>query len=251
MKKLTILACIVFLLCTLISCKSADDKSKTPNNTSKQDSSLQSSGQSSSNQGSDETSNNGTSDENGLSGGDGSSENSETMVTQDNITSVENWNGTSDSSQNSSNADVQELLELILDRGKSGMLMNVDFVVGSYEYPKDVLGDDYVLEEGLYLIYDELDAVFDQKGRGNYVYEARSFSPKLSAIKRSDVEAMLGEYDYIAQTDYDEIVLGYILNDDYRIKFVFDSESTVLDHYNLFKPEAMTNSMSGHGPQLW
>lgn len=156
----------------------------------------------------------------------------------------------SETATENSNAII--LLETIVERGKRGMVINSDYVVGLLSHgmiPEKIHGDDYIDDNG-YFVYEQEYLAFDHNARSGTTGEARSFLPELSIIKKDDVQLILGEHDYISQTDYNETVLGYILNDDYRIKFVFDDASN-LHHYNVYKPDAYRNPMGSNKPRLW
>lgn len=147
--------------------------------------------------------------------------------------------------------DNEQLLADIVAWGEVGKVLNCDVVLGTGEDTSFILGDNGVVD-GSFTVYEEQYLAF-QHTHGNLIGEARNFNPMLNQLHRSDIEQYFGEYDYISETDIGELVLGYIINDDFRIKFVFASTEgdAYLHHYNLFMPEAYRNPMANNVPKEW
>ena len=145
----------------------------------------------------------------------------------------------------------EQLIAAIVEWGEVGKVLDCDVVLGTAEDTSFILGDNGVAD-GCFIVYEEEYLTFHHT-HGSLIGEARNFNPMLNQLHRSDIERYFGEYDYISETDIGELVLGYIINDDFRIKFVFATTEgdAYLHHYNLFMPEAYRNSMANNVPKEW
>lgn len=159
-------------------------------------------------------------------------------------------------------------LVTILDCAAEGKIINSTFVLDSATVQdiETALGEandaTYVeAAKGTYYTYTTEGVVFGAN-KGDLVFELRSFSPELSSVTRADVIAMLGQPEYTSATVVaGEVVLGYTRNytgsnsaiSQIKIEFVFEgeSDSAVINHYNIFDPAQTANYMNDDQGRQW
>ncbi len=153
----------------------------------------------------------------------------------------------------------EEMLDEISKASKVGKVLGCDFAAGDsvIEDFEDAWGpadvSDYVASaKGFYNTYRSQHIVVGF-GKGDLVFDIRNTSPDLSIITYNDVIAYFGKPDHTATTAEGEIVLGYTVNADYKLKFVFPNTDidAKLDHYIVFYPAGTVNSMAGDPGREW
>lgn len=158
-----------------------------------------------------------------------------------------------------SSGSAEEMLDAISEASKTGKVLDCDFAAGNSTIDdfEEAWGtadvSDYVASaKGFYNTYRSRYIVVGF-GKGDLVFDLRNTSPALSVITYDDVIAYFGKPNHTAKTAEGQIVLGYIVNDNYKLKFVFPNTdvSAKLDHYIVFYPAGTVNSMSGDPGREW
>lgn len=108
--------------------------------------------------------------------------------------------------------------------------------------------------KGTYSTYSYKNIVFGYN-KGEQIFEVRSFYKDLGKLSLSMIKSTFGEPQYKVTTGGEEII-GYIINSDYKILFVFPeakngSTNPLLDHYSVLYPKATANSMAGDKGREW
>ena len=107
--------------------------------------------------------------------------------------------------------------------------------------------------KGTYDTYTNLQVVY-AFNKGSQIFEVRSTDELLRAIPQSAVRSKFGTPDYTNSLEGQEI-LGYVVNDKYKLLFVFDTTSAsndpYMDHYSVFYPAGTVNSMAGDAGREW
>ncbi|MDL2268172.1 YjgB family protein [Desulfovibrio sp. OttesenSCG-928-G15] len=148
------------------------------------------------------------------------------------------------------------LLQKISSLSKSGKVLGCDFAAGS-----TVIGDvedawgkadssQYVAKaKGTYNAYNSRHIVMGI-GKGELVYEIRNSDPALAQITRDDVLNLFGKAEYTADG---HTIVGYTVNNDLKLKFVFQSanKEATLDHYMVLYPAGTANSMADDRGRAW
>lgn len=91
--------------------------------------------------------------------------------------------------------------------------------------------------------------------KGQQIFEVRSFSEKLGAIKLSNVESVFGKPQYSTGTNSERII-GYKASDEFKLLLVFNlasdsKEDKVLNHYSVLYPAGTVNSMADDPGRQW
>lgn len=114
---------------------------------------------------------------------------------------------------------------------------------------------DYVAAaKGTYITYQKHHMVFGFN-KGAQIFEVRSFASNLQALKRSEVEQVLGKPEHV-QTYQGQEISGYTAGDDFKLLFVFAPASQSnpdpsVDHVNVLYPAGTVNSMAGDPGREW
>ena len=116
--------------------------------------------------------------------------------------------------------------------------------------------NNYVAEaKGQYFIYEKYNIVLGVN-KGLQIFEVRTYDKSIGILSLEDIINSYGQPDYDIVTDLDEKIIGYIVNDDFKILLVFKSYSNnknpMLDHYSVFYPMGTVNLMAEDGsPREW
>jgi hypothetical protein len=162
-----------------------------------------------------------------------------------------------------STADTQELLLLeIEENAKIGKTINCEFMAGGNVSMQEVESSwgkadesNWVVDaKGNYSTYKERQVVLGSN-KGDAIFEVRSFDTRINQISRKTVESYFGIPDHSATTK-DEDILGYIINENYKLLLVFKQPTTagaeaVLDHYSVFYPKGTLNNMADDPGREW
>lgn len=158
--------------------------------------------------------------------------------------------------------NIVDVLEKIKDVSKEGKVINCDIVVGKSIYDDAVAkwGDGDTLEsveaaKGMYATYSKENIVLGMN-KGEAIFEVRSFDESIKNISLSDVENFYGNPEYNITTASGEKIVGYTINNDYKIEFVFDkstgdSSSIKVDHYLILYPKGTVNLMADDPGRQW
>ena len=149
----------------------------------------------------------------------------------------------------------EKLLSAIHSLAEEGGVLNCDFQVGdcTIEDIRESLGkpdkSNYVASaQGTYETFDN-HAIVAGVGKGDLVFELRSFSKRLHVISEHAVTEYFGDHDHIAH-EGGQTMVSYVLNHDYHLKFVFNGDG-YLDHYNVIYLAGSGNSMAGEHDRNW
>ncbi len=160
-------------------------------------------------------------------------------------------------------ADAQELLLLeIEENAKIGKVINCEFMAGANVSMQEVESSwgkadesNWVVDaKGNYSTYKERQVVLGSN-KGDAIFEVRSFDSRIHQISRKTVESYFGIPDHSATTK-DEDILGYVINENYKLLLVFKQPTTagaeaVLDHYSVFYPKGTLNNMADDPGREW
>ncbi len=154
--------------------------------------------------------------------------------------------------------DAGALLNSIDLLARQGWILNCGYRAGSGTIG-DVIEDlgepdasEYVASaKGTYDTYDQAGFVVGF-GKGDRIFELRSFDARLGSIQLNDVKAYYGEPDHTASGNGEQY-LSYKLDDELNIKFVFSSsgKNPVLKHYNVLWPQGTVNMMADDPGRTW
>ncbi|MDL2206286.1 YjgB family protein [Eubacteriales bacterium OttesenSCG-928-N13] len=152
----------------------------------------------------------------------------------------------------------EKLLRSIESLAEEGGILNCDFQVKSSTIDEiiDELGSpnrsNYVKSaHGTYATFSS-DNVVVGYGKGDQVFELRSYSKRLHVITERNVTTYFGEPDHTSSLDGQRII-SYVLNDEFNVKFVFDTKNAdaPLNHYNVIWLEGTENDMAGDHGRNW
>lgn len=147
------------------------------------------------------------------------------------------------------------VLKSIRHLAEEGGILNCDMTV------QDSTIDDFVDEYGH---YDRSNYVASAKGnyatfshhnivvgfgRGDQVFELRSYSKRLEGITESELKDQWGEPDHSTKSN-GQRMLSYDLGD-YNCKFVFDDGGESLNHYNVIWLDGTKNSAADDHGRNW
>ena len=153
------------------------------------------------------------------------------------------------------------LMQNMQKAAQQGKVINCDFAVKSnvIEDVQDKWGkedkSEYIASaKGMYVTYSKHNAVFGYN-KGSQLFEVRSFDSQLKDLSLSMVKAVLGNPAHDVKSGSEEII-GYVINDDYKILMVFPSATTSggdakMDHYSVFYPKGTVNSMADDPGREW
>ena len=154
--------------------------------------------------------------------------------------------------------DAGALLNAVDLLARQGWILNCSYRAGSGTIG-DVIDDlgepdssDYVsAAKGTYDTYDK-EKIVVGFGKGDQIFELRSFDERLGNIRLNDVKAFYGQPDHSASGNGEQY-LSYKLDDELNIKFVFSSsgKNPALKHYNVLWPQGTVNTMSEDPGRTW
>jgi hypothetical protein len=154
--------------------------------------------------------------------------------------------------------DAGALLNAIDLLARQGWILNCGYRAGDGTIG-DVIEDlgepdasDYVAAaKGTYDTYEQAKIVVGF-GKGDRIFELRSFDERLGAITLEDVKAFYGKPDHTASAGGEQY-LSYKLTDELNIKYVFSSsgKNPALKHYNVLWPKGTVNMMAEDPGRTW
>lgn len=157
----------------------------------------------------------------------------------------------------------KSLIETIKALAQDGKALGSDFTAdASHNISEayDLLGEPVQPEmwigdaKGLYSVFDKNYLVFGSN-KGGAIFEIRSNDPSLGEIGYQDIVQILGVPDRL-NTTADETIIGYKVNDRFKLLFVFPklnaaNDNPVLKHYSVFYPKGTVNSMADDPGREW
>ena len=153
-----------------------------------------------------------------------------------------------------------KLLNNIKDKSKSGMVINSEFKAkdGIIDEVNNAYGKEdtsnYIAEaKGLYYTFESKNLAFGCN-KGDQIFEVRSFDKSLKDLNLQDIISYFGEPQYEVKTELNERIIGYEINYDFKLLFVFSyskNEKEVLDHYSVLYPHGTVNSMDDDPGREW
>lgn len=157
-----------------------------------------------------------------------------------------------------SSRDDKAMLTAIDALARQGWILNCSARVktDTFDNVEEELGradtSNYVASaKGTYLQYDAPNIVVGY-GKGDLIFELRSYDSRLHSITLGDVEEHFGEPDHVTESNGEKYV-SYILNEDFNIKFVFrdNGDNPSLKHYNVIWLDGTANSMADDSGRKW
>lgn len=171
-----------------------------------------------------------------------------------------NTEGSSETNSENINNYKADMLNNIKDKSQNGMVINSEFkakgdvidkVTESYGKADT---ENYVSEaKGLYYTFESKSLAFGVN-KGSQIFEVRSFDKSLGDLSLKDIISYFGEPQYEVITDMNERVIGYKVNDDFKLLFVFSdskSEDASLHHYSVLYPRGTVNNMANDPGREW
>lgn len=174
-------------------------------------------------------------------------------------------NAAKDSTKNTSASVSQDnsqktLLNNISQLALQGKIINCDFSTGmpienvSAKWGKADKTEGVAQAKGYYSTYSKYNVVFGY-GKGDLIFEVRSFNSDLKQISLEEVKNTLGTPAYNATSSGQKIV-GYTAGKDYKILFVFSGTTSadkalMLDHYSVLYPSGTVNKMGNDSGRQW
>ena len=153
-----------------------------------------------------------------------------------------------------------DLLNNIKDKSKSGMVINSEFKAkdGIIDEVNNAYGKEdtsnYIAEaKGLYYTFESKNLAFGCN-KGDQIFEVRSFDKSLKDLNLQDIISYFGEPQYEVKTELNERIIGYEINYDFKLLFVFSyskNEKEDLDHYSVLYPHGTVNSMDDDPGREW
>lgn len=152
------------------------------------------------------------------------------------------------------------LLKEIHDDAEEGKVIGCDF-----EAKNNIIDDvqkawgqeekwDYVdAAKGMYFTFKDKDVVFGVN-KGGVIFEVRTFNKEIKTLSLSDIINYFGNPDYDITSSLNERIIGYIVNDDFKILFVFSNgndKNPILDHYSVLYPKGTKNMMADDPGREW
>ena len=151
------------------------------------------------------------------------------------------------------------LLKSISTLAHQGKIINCDFSICPIENVMEKWGKPDKVEgvekaKGIYCTYSRYNVVFGF-GKGDLIFEIRSFDSRLRQISLSTVKNTLGTPAYNAKY-YDQKIIGYTAGKDYKILLVFaetkkGNNNFMLDHYSVLYPAGTVNTMGNDQGRQW
>ena len=168
-------------------------------------------------------------------------------------------NSDKDNNENKDSLKV-ELLDNIQSKAESGMVINSEFkskdnvideAVSTYgeEDTKEYIDE----AKGTYYTFESKKLAFGVN-KGSQIFEARSFDDSLKNLSLKDITSYFGQPQYEFITSTNEKIIGYVVNDDFKLLFVFsdsENESAILDHYSVLYPRGTVNNMANDPGREW
>lgn len=153
-----------------------------------------------------------------------------------------------------------DLLNNIKNKSQTGMVINSEFKAKAdvidrvnNTYGKEDTSN-YISEaKGVYYTFESRNLVFGCN-KGAQIFEVRSFDKSLKELNLQDIISYFGEPQYEVITDLNERIIGYKVNDDFKLLFVFPdskNEKAILDHYSVLYPQGTVNSMANDPGREW
>lgn len=156
-------------------------------------------------------------------------------------------------------SDAEVMMEQMWEDAKVGKVIGCEFPVETTTI-EDVQAQwgqadssDYVASaKGTYDTYGSKNIVFGFN-KGSQIFEIRNLSSDLAILTYKDVVEHFGTPEHEATTLEGEAVIGYMVSEDLRIKFVFPSkeDSAKLHHYMVVMPRLTENSMADDSGREW
>ncbi|MGL5352271.1 MAG: YjgB family protein [Clostridium sp.] len=150
----------------------------------------------------------------------------------------------------------------IKDNAINGMVINCDFKVKEniMTNVRNLWGeedkiDEVVAAKGNYSTYSSKDIVFGWN-KGEEIFEIRSYLKDNKVLNLRDIKNVLGNPDYDVVTNINERIVGYKLNDNFKLEFVLNNgnskeQNQFVDHYSVFYPKGTINNMAGDSGREW
>lgn len=174
-------------------------------------------------------------------------------------------NGTNEATNKTSSSEgvtnsQKTLLNSITQLALQGKVVNCDFSTGTpienvtAKWGKADKTEWVAQAKGYYSTYSKNNAVFGY-GKGDLIFEVRSFDKDLTQISLSSIKNILGTPEYNA-TDSGQKIIGYTAGKNYKILFVFSvatngSNDPLLDHYSVLYPSGTVNNMGNDPGRQW
>ncbi|WP_373205860.1 YjgB family protein [Clostridium tertium] len=153
-----------------------------------------------------------------------------------------------------------KLLNNIKNKSQNGMVINSEFKAKddvidrvNNAYGKEDT-ENYIAEaKGVYYTFESKNLAFGCN-KGAQIFEVRSFDKSLKELSLQDIISYFGKSQYEVVTDLNERIIGYKVNDDFKLLFVFsdsEDEKAILDHYSVLYPRGTVNSMADDPGREW
>ncbi|MDV4149575.1 YjgB family protein [Clostridium sp. AL.422] len=153
-----------------------------------------------------------------------------------------------------------DLLNSIKGKSEDGMIINSEFKA-KYTVIDEIINvygkadsENYIAEaKGIYYAFESKNLAFGCN-KGSQIFEVRSFDKSLKELNLQDIISYFGEPSYEVTTSLNERIIGYVVNDDFKLLFVFSdskSEKAILDHYSVLYPRGTINNMAGDPGREW
>lgn len=191
---------------------------------------------------------------------------SDTTVTVDDNDHDKNSQDKKDNEKPNNNDGISqqkiELLKKIKEEAQIGKVINCKFNAKDNilddvraEFGKEDKLDNIEAAKGLYATYSKNGVVFGAN-KGEAIFEVRSYSKEINTISFKDIKEVFGVPQYDVNTDNNERIIGYVVNDDFKIEFVLTNingseASQTVDHYGVLYPKGTVNLMSGDPGRQW
>lgn len=160
------------------------------------------------------------------------------------------------SSNKNSNSKTDQLLNNINIKAQNGEVINYNFQLGNLiDNIISELGTpsnkNYVAAaKGEYFTFENYNLSFGCN-KGNEIFEIRSLDESLYNLNINIVENFFGKPSYNVKTKSNETIIGYKINTNFKLLFVFDTTNSKLKHYSVLYPRLTKNSMSGDDGRDW
>lgn len=172
-------------------------------------------------------------------------------------------NNNSTSIENNTNKEDKShlmLISKIKNKAETGGIINSEFKAGIniIDDVTNSLGEanssNYIANaKGTYYTFDKHNVVFGCN-KGGAIFEARSFDSRINNLNLENIKKVYGKPDYNIVTENKERIIGYKINDNYKILFVFSKGTEVnpkLHHYSVLYPKGTINSMASNPGRQW
>lgn len=96
--------------------------------------------------------------------------------------------------------------------------------------------------------------IFEKAKEGGVIFEVRTFSDKVKEVTLKEIINSYGTPDYDIISSLNERIIGYIVNDEFKLLLVFNNESEnnlKLDHYSVLYPKGTVNLMADDPGREW